>query len=100
MITITALLRAKAGDEDRVLAALRRCAEDVRADEPGTLGFFVSQDLSDPRRFTTYERFVDEAAMERHNAGAASRRFFEAAGALLEEGSVTLVKAREVASRD
>ena len=30
-------------------------------EEPGTLGFFVSQDTEDPTRFTTYERFADRS---------------------------------------
>jgi len=41
--------------------ALLAVADNVRRNEPGSVGFFVSQDPADPCVFTTYERFVDQA---------------------------------------
>lgn len=95
MITITAILRARPGEEEALLAGLRAVAAHVRAAEPGTLGFFVSRDLKDPALFTTYERFADVAAMETHNGSAAVARFFAEAGPLLE-GPVTLLQCQEM----
>lgn len=89
MLFITAVLRAKPGEEAKLLAALLDVAVHVRADEPGTLGFHVSSDLEDPTVFTTYERFANRAAMDTHNGSDAVARFFHAARPTLD-GPVTL----------
>lgn len=94
MVTITAVLRAKPGHGDDMLAALRRVAAEVRDCEPGTTGFYVCRDVKDALAFTTYERFVDQAAMDRHNSTAAAR-FVEEAGAWLD-GGVTLLTCEEM----
>jgi quinol monooxygenase YgiN len=60
--------------------------------------FFVSQDASDPRVFTTYERFADQAAMDRHNASDAVARFFEIVKPILD-GDVTLITAEEISAK-
>ena len=99
MLTITAIIRAKAGSDDVMRDALLAVADHVRANEPETVGFFVSQDMTDPQVFTTYERFVDQAAMDRHNASAATAQFFAIAKPLLD-GPVTLVTCREVSTKD
>lgn len=98
MRTLTAIIRAKAGHAEAVRAALIRCGESVRAEEPRTLGFSVHQDPADPCVLVTWERFADEAALEAHNAGPASRGFFAAAGDLLD-GPVTVVIADEIFQR-
>ncbi len=67
MLTITAVIRAKAGREDVVERALQAVIAAVRANEPGTVAYFVSQDRDDPTVFTTFERFRDEAAVTLHN---------------------------------
>lgn len=93
--TLTAIIRAKPGSEGAVRAALVKVGAFVRAQEPGTLDFFVAQDPADPRRFTTYERFVSPEAMKAHNEGEGSRAFFAEAGGLLD-GPVTIVTAEEI----
>ncbi len=98
MITITAVITAKPGREDVMCDALLAVAEHVRANEPETIGFFVSQDADDPRRFTTYERFADEAAMQRHNGSAAVAKFFATAQPILD-GEVVLVTATELSAK-
>jgi quinol monooxygenase YgiN len=95
MLTITAIIRAKKGSEGAMRQALVEVAENVRANEPDTVGFFISQDASDPCVFTTYERFTDQAAMDRHNGSGAVARFFSKAKPLLD-GDVTLITATEV----
>lgn len=98
MLTITAILRVKAGTERAMRDALRVVADNVRLNEPQTIGFFVSQDATDPCLFTTYERFTDQAAMDLHNGSATVARFFAIAAPLLD-GEVTLVKAVEVSAK-
>ena len=67
MLTITAVIRAKQGREDVVERALRAVVAEVRANEPGTVAYVVSRSTDEPAIFTTFERFVDAAAMTRHN---------------------------------
>ena len=73
-------------------------ADNVRKNEPGTVDFFVSQDNEDPCVFTTYERFADKAAMDRHNASGAVAHFFEVAKPILD-GPVTLITATEISAK-
>ena len=89
MLTITAVIRARKGQEGALRDALL---------EPDTVGFFISQDLEDPCVFTTYERFIDLAAMDRHNGSAAVARFFGIAKPLLD-GAVTLVTGSEISAK-
>ncbi|MCQ0988689.1 putative quinol monooxygenase [Jiella marina] len=94
MPTITAVIRVKAGEEAVMKAALLDVAAHVQASEPETLDFFLSQDAEDPCRFTTYERFADTAAMDRHNGSEAVAKFFAIAKPILD-GEVVLVTAEE-----
>ncbi|MGY4156750.1 quinol monooxygenase YgiN [Bradyrhizobium sp. USDA 4461] len=97
MITITAIIRAKSGREVTMRDALRDVAAHVAANEPETIGFFISQSEDDPCLFTTYERFADKAAMDRHNESAAVATFFGIAKPILD-GEVTLVTSKEVSA--
>jgi quinol monooxygenase YgiN len=98
MPTITAIIRSRPGEEAAMRAGLLAVAEHVAASEPGTLGFFVSQDPADPCLFTTYERFADRAAMEAHNGSEAVARFFAIARPILA-ADVVLVTADEISAK-
>ncbi len=98
MQTLTAIIRAKPGHEEKVRLALLKVGDFVRANEPETIDFFVAQDPADPCVFTTYERFTDKAAMDRHNNGAGSKGFFAEAGDSID-GAVTVVTAHEIFER-
>lgn len=95
MITITAVMRVRPGSETLMENALLAVAANVRASEPGTLGFHISRKLEDPAVFTTYERFVDRAAMDAHNNSAAVAAFFEIAEPILA-GPVILETGEEI----
>jgi quinol monooxygenase YgiN len=95
MLTITAVIRAKPGHEDVVERALRAVIAAVKAGEPGTLAYVVSQDRDDPTVFTTFERFVDEDAMTRHNESRAVAEFVAATGDSLA-GPIVLHSCREL----
>ena len=97
MITITAVIRAKSGQEATMRDALLAVAAHVAASEPETIGFFVTQSEEDACLFTTYERFADKAAMDRHNGSAAVATFFGIAKPILD-GEVTLVTSRELSA--
>ena len=98
MLTITAIIRVKAGQEAVMRRALLDVADHVRRNEPETIGFFVSQDSSDACVFATYERFADQAAMDRHNGSAAVARFFAIAQPILD-GPVTLLTCSELSAK-
>jgi quinol monooxygenase YgiN len=98
MLTITAVIRVKPGQDAIMRQGLLDVAENVRRNEPGTIGFFVSQDAKDPCVFTTYERFADQAAMDQHNNSETVARFFAIAKPILD-GEVILVTANEVAAK-
>ena len=97
MITITAVIRAKAGHEATMRDALVAVAAHVAASEPETIGFFISQSETEPGLFTTYERFADKAAMDRHNGSAAVATFFGIAKPILD-GEVILVTSQEISA--
>jgi quinol monooxygenase YgiN len=98
MLTITAVIRAKNGHERAMREALLEVAAHAHANEPDTVGFFVSQDVADPCVFTTYERFASQAAMDLHNNSAVVSRFFGIAKPILE-GDVVLVTCSELAAK-
>jgi quinol monooxygenase YgiN len=98
MLTITAVIRAKKGHEDTMRRALLEVAENVRINEPNTIGFFVSQDQADRAVFTTYERFLDQAAMDAHNNSHVVARFFGIAKPILD-GDVALVTGTEISAK-
>jgi quinol monooxygenase YgiN len=58
-------ITAKEGEEARVRDGLGRLVAPTRA-EDGCLVFEVNQDLADPRVFTIYEQWRDEAAHDAH----------------------------------
>ena len=76
MHTLTAIIRAQKGSEALVYNELLKVGAYARDHEPDTIGFFVAQDTEEPCVFTTYERFIDKTAMDRHNNGAGSKGFF------------------------
>ncbi len=89
MITITAVIRAKSGHEVVMRDALVTVAAHVAANEPETIGFFISQSEEDPCVFTTCERFADKAAMDRHNGSAVVAAFFGIAKPILDGDGYT-----------
>ena len=99
MKTITAVIRTKKGHEDTMRQGLLDVAANVEANEPGTHGFFICQDDKDPCVFTTYERFADQAAMDRHNNSATVAAFFEIAKPILD-GDVILHTCDEISVKN
>ncbi len=95
MLTITAIIRVRKGEEAVMRQALLDVANHVRANEPATIDYYTSQDTSDPCVFTTYERFIDQAAMDRHNNSETVAHFFGIAKPLLD-GDVKLVTGTEI----
>lgn len=98
MLTITAIIRACPQAQNIVRNALLSVVEAVRETEPQTVGYYVAQSADDQCVFTTFERFVDAAAMESHNASAAVARFVRDTRSYLD-GDVVIHVCEEIASR-
>ncbi len=98
MITITAIIRVKQGTEAAMRQALLQVAAYARDHEPGTVDFYVTVDANEPSVFITYERFVDAAAMEAHNASAAVKQVHQVASGILE-APLILETGIEIASK-
>jgi quinol monooxygenase YgiN len=98
MISITAVLRVKPGHEATMRDALLEMMESVQREE-GTLGYFISQSIDEPQVFTTYERFSDRAAMDRHNNSAAVGKVMAIAGPILAD-KVVLYSSTELATKE
>jgi len=94
MLTITAIVQVKKGYEIAMREALLEVVSSVRANEPAIVGYYISQDATDSCVFTTCERYVDRAAMDRHNNSEAIVRFFGIAKPMID-GEVTLVTGTE-----
>ncbi|MDP6474145.1 MAG: putative quinol monooxygenase [Alphaproteobacteria bacterium] len=84
MITLNAVLTAKPGCADKLEQALAEIGEYVRHNEPGTIGFYIGRDIEDPLNFNTYERFVDQQAMDAHNQSAYRAEWGAKYGALFD----------------
>jgi quinol monooxygenase YgiN len=60
MLAITAIIHIRKGSDALMRQALLDVASNAHANEPGTVGYHISQDSSDPCVFTTYERYADQ----------------------------------------
>ena len=98
MISITAALRVKPGHEATMRDALLEMMESVKREE-GTIGYFISQSIDEPQVFTTYERFSDRAAMDRHNNSAAVAKVMAIAESILAD-KVVLYSSNELATKE
>jgi quinol monooxygenase YgiN len=99
MISISAILRVKPGHEAKMRDALIEMIESVKRDEPGTVGYFISQSIDEPQVFTTYERFIDRTAMDRHNNSAAVAKVIKIADSILAD-KIVLYSCHELATKE
>lgn len=94
---LTARIRARAGAEQKVSAALAKVAATVALTEPRTIGYYVSRATDDAALFVTVERFADREAMDEHNASAGVAAFLiEIDGCL--EGPVEITVLNELSA--
>lgn len=98
MYGLSAILKARNGSEQILEKALCDIVEHVKRYEPGTIEYYVGQDLSDPTVFTTYERYISREAMDAHNNSAECAAFYETINPILD-GDVILVEAKELVAK-
>jgi quinol monooxygenase YgiN len=79
-----AVLKAKAGQEEELKAALLALIEPTRA-EPGNLDYVLFERQDEPGTFFMREAFTDQAALDAHFATPYFQRFAAASDDLLAE---------------
>ena len=86
MIVIAAKLRAKAGKENELIAAMKELAAAVKRNEPGALDYTFHRAKNDASLFLVYEKYKDGEAMKAHMGSAHFQAAAKNFGALLEGG--------------
>jgi quinol monooxygenase YgiN len=62
---VSALWRAKEGEEERIVRVIKEMTEPSRA-EPGNVFYQAHRSPEDPRLFYLYEQYVDEGGYDAH----------------------------------
>jgi quinol monooxygenase YgiN len=81
---VVAKLKAKAGEEAKMEAALRGMVAKV-AQEQGTLTYTLHRDQQDPCVFMFYEKYQDAAALKAHSSTPYFKELFKFLEPLLEK---------------
>jgi quinol monooxygenase YgiN len=84
MITVIATLKVKAGQEETLVAGMKKMIEHVRAHEPGTKTYLLHRSAADPTTFLVYEVYTDQTAFAAHGASEPMKEFFKLAGGILD----------------
>jgi len=83
-MTVVAKLKAKAGQEDALIAGVRKMIAHVKANEPNTRTYVLYRSSKDPSQFLVYEVYADQAAFATHGASEPMKEFFRLAGGILD----------------
>jgi quinol monooxygenase YgiN len=84
MVTVIATLKVKSGSEAGMEKAARQMIAYVKEHEPGTLTYILHRSTADPTEFVFYEVYADQGALATHSGSEQMKKFFGAAGGLLE----------------
>jgi quinol monooxygenase YgiN len=76
-------VHARAGEEEKIAAAMREMLPPVRA-ESGCLGIDVFRATRNPRLFFIHSRWADEAAFDRHATLPHTERFLARVAPLID----------------
>ena len=66
MVTVIARFKMQPGKEDEALAAVKKMATEVEANEPGALAYVMHRGQVDPLEIYVYEVYADQAAFDAH----------------------------------
>jgi quinol monooxygenase YgiN len=83
-MVVVAKVKIKAGKEAEAEAAFRRQIDAVTRNEPGTLLYVFHRSRKDPSTFLFYEKYVDDAAFDRHGKSAWMQELFKTLQPILE----------------
>ncbi|MGR9049535.1 putative quinol monooxygenase [Halobacillus faecis] len=93
MITITAIIQAKRGQEEALFSELKKVVEPSRK-EPGCVEYALHRSLEDEATFVFYETWENETALKAHVESDHYQTYREATAELTE--SRTVHKLRKV----
>ncbi len=68
MLVLTVHVKVKPGRREEFIGIIREDAENTTSKEDGNFQFSVIQDQSDPDRFSLFEVYRDEEALEVHRS--------------------------------
>jgi quinol monooxygenase YgiN len=83
-MTVVAKLKVKQGQEEALIAGLRKMIAHVKANEPGTQTYVLHRSTANPSQFLVYEVYADQAAFAAHGGSDAMREFFTLVATLLD----------------
>ena len=98
MLTVIATLKVKPGQEDTLIAGMRKMIDHVQANEPGTVTYVLNRSTADPTTFVVYEVYADQAAFATHGSSQPMQEFFALAGGILD-GRPDIAMYEEVARK-
>lgn len=87
---VAASLRIKKKYLNEFNKRVKRHANNSVTREPGCIGFEVSVDKSDPRRFLFYEVYLDESAFDKHMTYPFLKKHLDVTAPMLD-GEVELI---------
>ena len=83
-MTVVAKLKVKAGQEDALIAGMRKMIAHVKANEPNTRTYVLYRSSKDPSQFLVYEVYADQAAFAAHGSSEPMQEFFRLAGGIVD----------------
>ncbi|HEY2207249.1 MAG TPA: putative quinol monooxygenase [Pseudonocardia sp.] len=95
LVTVIASMRARAGMEEQLRAALEAAITPTKAEE-GNVNYDLHQAVDDPAVFYFYENWVSAEALDQHMRSAHLRELAAHAGELVD-GAMTVVQLRRIA---
>jgi quinol monooxygenase YgiN len=97
MIVVLARFEMQKGKEVEALEVLRKMAEAVKANEPGTLTYTVNHGQVNAQEIYVYEAYADQPAFDAHRKTPHMTEFQAAFGTCLDRASFNIEMLREVA---
>ena len=97
MNTVIARIKIKDGKEDEALAALKKMAEGVEANEPGTLAYVIHRSIDDPSEIVFFELYKDDDAAKAHSQGDSMKAFQSGFAEIFDVSQVKIERLDRVA---
>ena len=97
MNTIIARIKIKEGKEDEALEALKKMAEGVEANEPGTLAYIIHKSVDDPSEIVFFELYKDDDAAKAHSGGESMKAFQSGFAEIFDVSQVKIERLERVA---
>ena len=96
LLTVIASMRAKAGKEDELRAALESLVEPTKT-EPGNVNYDLHQGVQDPAVFYFYENWESAEFLQQHSKSPILQETIARAATQLVDGEITIATLRRIA---